>query len=53
MDTIDKVLKMHAAKNPAVARVLNHMKEFASKTSVYHTWVRPPQRATVDYFFKK
>ncbi len=53
MKAIDKVLRTQAEKNPAFARVMNHMKDFASKTSVYHNWVRPPHRDLVDFYFKK
>ncbi len=50
---IDKVLEMHAKKNPTFARVMNNMKEFASKVSVYHNWVRPPHSKLVDHYFGK
>ncbi|MFQ5946550.1 MAG: TRAP transporter substrate-binding protein [Anaerolineae bacterium] len=50
---IDKVLKDQAEKNPAFARVMNHMKAFASKVSVYHNWVRPPHSKLVEHYFGK
>lgn len=50
---IVKVLDEHAKKNPSFARVLNHQKEFAAKTAVYHNWVRPPHSKLVDHYFGK
>ncbi|MFQ5916161.1 MAG: TRAP transporter substrate-binding protein [Nitrospinota bacterium] len=53
MKAIEKVLNDQAAKNPTFARVMNHMKEFASKVSVYHNWVRPPHSKFVEHYFGK
>lgn len=50
---IDKVLQEHARKNPAFARVLAHMKEFAAKEAVYHDRMRPPHSKLVEYYFGK
>lgn len=50
---IDKVLDMHAQKNPTFAGVLQHQKEFARVVATYNTRMRAPYARMVEHYFGK
>jgi TRAP-type mannitol/chloroaromatic compound transport system substrate-binding protein len=50
---IDKVLEMHAQKNPTFARVLQHQKEFARVVATYNSRMRAPYARMVEHYFGK
>lgn len=48
-----KVLEEQAKKNPFLAKVLDHQKEFAKRVVDYQRMIRPPQEMAAEHYWKK